>query len=139
MSIARKNREVYVINWSNIPNEIPGHYNYNGEIDKMTNKNSLIILSVIAIIMYLFFILMERIPKVWNTGGVKITESNKVKVYRISKNLLVSVKLIVVSVFSYLTMLTASGMNVPVIFVPIFLIIIFGTIIYFLVKLLTVK
>ena len=41
-----------ILSWNEIPNQIPGHYNVAGEIDRMTSKNSLIILYIVAIIMY---------------------------------------------------------------------------------------
>lgn len=128
-----------ILTWDKIPNEIPGHYNGAGEIDKITSKNSLIFLQVVTIIMYLFLSIIEKIPQMWNTGGVKITEENKELVYRTAKNLFVSVKMIMVLVFSYLTINSSKGTNLPVAFMPIFLIIIFGTIIYFTIKLLRIK
>lgn len=128
-----------VLTWDKIPNEIPGHYNGAGEIDKITSKSSLIVLQIVTIIMYIFLSIIENIPQIWNTGGVEITEQNKELVYRTSKNLLVSVKMIIVVAFSYLTINSSKGTNLPIAFTPIFLIIIFGTVIYFTIKLLKIK
>lgn len=128
-----------ILTWDKIPNEIPGHYNGAGEIDKITNKNSLIVLQVVTIIMYLFLSIIERIPQIWNTGGVKITEENKELIYRTIKNLSVFVKMNIVLAFSYLTINSSKGRNLPMTFTPIFLIAIFGTIIYFTIKLLRIK
>jgi len=128
-----------ILTWDKIPNEIPGHYNGAGEIDKITSKSSLIVLQVVTIIMYLFLSIIEKFPQMWNVGGVKITEQNEGLIYRTSKNLLVSVKMIIVVAFSYLTINSSKGTNLPVAFTPIFLIIIFGTVIYFTIKILRVK
>lgn len=128
-----------ILTWDKIPNKIPGHYNGAGEIDKITSKSSLIVLPIVTIIMYLFLFIIENIPQIWNTGGVKITEKNKALVYRTTKNLLVSIKMIIVIVFSYLTINSSIGTNLPVAFIPIFLIIMFGTIIYFIFKLVRIK
>ena len=123
-----------MISWSAIPNEIPGHYNIVGEIDKITNKNYLIVLFAVGWGMFILISTVEKFPQIWNTG-VQVTEKNKEKVYRILKNMLGTIKLLISVVFSYLTVHSTLAENLPIIFSPVFLILIFGSIIYFIIKL----
>lgn len=126
------------INWNNIPDEISGHYNAMGEIDRMGSKGELLVTPIIAWLMYLGMTVIERFPQIWNTG-VTVTEENKERVYRILKNMLGTVKLIVVSVFVYLTINSAQAISLAVWFLPVFLILMFGSIIFFIIKLVRAK
>lgn len=89
--------------WAGLPAEIPGHYNAWGQIDKYTGKGSLIALLLVAWALYLVMSVIERFPGLWNTG-VAVTKENKHRIYRILKDMLKTVKLLVVIVFTYLLM-----------------------------------
>lgn len=115
-----------VINWGNIPNEIPGHYNAAGEIDRITDKNSILVLLAVTWIMYIGLTAITHFPSIWNTG-VTVTEENKGKVYRILKYMLVTEKLLVVCIFSFLTIHSTMGDALPAFFLPVFLTLVFGT------------
>ena len=127
-----------LISWQHIPQKVPGHYNVLGEIDKMTSKESLIPLFITSWIMYIGLSVIEKFPQIWNTG-VKVTEKNKGKVYRILKSMLSTVKLLTVVVFAYLTVNSAMAKPLSVWFLPIFLSLMFGSLIFFIVKLVTAK
>lgn len=126
-----------IISWDKIPAEIPGHYNAAGEVDKISNKNSLIINLALGWILFIGISVIEKFPQVWNTG-IQITEQNKEKVYSILKNMIGTMKLLVALVFSYLTVQTTTGGNLPLLFLPVFLILMFGTIAFFIYKLVRV-
>jgi uncharacterized membrane protein len=126
------------INWNNIPDKIPGHYNFMGVVDRWGNKGELIILPIVGWITYLGMTTLEQFPQVWNTG-VTVTAENKERVYLILKNMLVTVKLLVVINFVYLTITSALGKNLPIWFLPVFLILMFGSIIFFTIKLFRAK
>lgn len=126
------------INWNSIPGKIPGHYNAMGEIDRMGSKKELFLLPIIGWLMYSGMTLLEQFPKVWNTG-VTVTEENKERVYSVIKNMLNTMKLIVVAVFVYLTINSSQTMPLSVWFLPVFLTLMFGSIIFFIIKLVRVK
>ncbi|SEW44346.1 DUF1648 domain-containing protein [[Clostridium] fimetarium] len=126
------------LNWSTIPDKIPGHYNAMGQIDRMGSKGELLILPIIGWLIYLFLTVIEKFPQIWNTG-VTVTEENKERVYRITKNLLNTVKLITVAVFVYLTINSSQAISLSVWFLPIFLILEFGSMIFFIIKLVRAK
>jgi uncharacterized membrane protein len=124
--------------WQHIPNEIPGHYNAMGEIDRITSKGSLVVLPIITWIMYAGMTVIGRFPQIWNTG-VAVTEENKKRVYRLLKNMLGTLKLLIVAVFTYLTVNSSMAKPLSPLFLPVFLIVMFGSLIFFIVKLVKVK
>lgn len=126
------------LNWSKIPDRIPGHYNAMGEIDRMGSKGELLVVPIINWIMYIGLTVIARFPQTWNTG-VTVTEENKERVYRVLKNMLITVKLIVVAIFSFLSINSAQAKALPVWFLPVFLLLMFGSIIFFIRKLVRVK
>lgn len=81
---------------------------------------------------------IEKFPQIWNTG-VQVTEQNKEQVYHILKNLLETVKLITVAVFSFITINSSLAIGLPMWFLPLFLVLMFGSITFFIVKLMKVK
>ncbi len=127
-----------ILNWSSIPNRIPGHYNAMGEIDRMGNKSELLVLPIITWLMYLGMSVVGRFPTVWNTG-VRVTKENKERVYRTIINMLNSMKLTIVAVFSYLSINSSRAVPLTAWFVPVFLILIFGSITFFIIRLIRVS
>lgn len=123
-----------IIMWGSIPDEIAGHYNAMGQVDRITKKSSIIAMPIINLIMYLGMTFIGMFPQIWNTG-VAITDENKHRVYRIIKDLLNTTKLLTVVVFSYLTINSATAKSLSPWFLPVFLILMFGSLIYFIVKL----
>lgn len=122
-----------IVQWNTIPDTIPGHYNASGMIDKMTDKSSLIGLQVITWILYILLTVVNHFPKIWNTG-VLITEENKVMVYSSLKHMLVMLKLSVSIIFSYLTLYSLVGENLPFLFLPVSMFGVFGIMGFWLIK-----
>jgi len=130
---------VYLLTtWDRIPDEIPGHYNAMGEIDRMTSKRSLIALPVITWIMYAGMTAIAKFPQIWNIG-ITVTEANKEKVYRVLKDMLGTNKVIVVATFTYLTVHSALAKPLSALFLPLFLSILFGSLLFFFIKLISIK
>jgi hypothetical protein len=121
------------LNWNSIPEKIPGHYNAMGKIDRMGSKKELLVLPIISWLMYLGMTALERFPQIWNTG-VTVTEENKERVYRVLKNMLSTMKLIVVAVFVYLTINSSQAISLSVWFLPVFITLMFGSIYIFYYK-----
>ena len=126
------------VKWSSIPDKIPGHYNAMGEIDRMGNKGELLILPIISWLMFLGMTVLEKFPQAWNTG-VKVTEENKERVYRTLKNMISTMKVIIVAVFSYLTINSAQALSLSAWFLPVCLILLFGSIIFYVIKMIKVS
>lgn len=127
-----------LISWGNLPDKIPGHYDALGNIDRWGSKNELIVLPIISWIMFIGISVLERYPKVWNTG-VKVTEENVYRVYSTLYDMIKTLKLMLVIIFSFLTINSIHMNNLPKIFLPIILVLIFGNLIYHLIKLYKIK
>lgn len=127
-----------ILNWNSIPDKIPGHYNAMGEIDRMGSKNELLVLLMISWLMYIGMTVLEKFPQAWNTG-VTVTEENKERVYKVLKNMISTMKLIMVTNFAYLTINSSLAMSLSVWFLPVFLTLMLGSIIYYIIKLNRVK
>lgn len=120
--------------WNNIPQKIPVHYNGAGVIDRWGNKGELLIVPIISWIMYLGITALEKSPQIWNTG-VQLTEQNKERVYRILKNFIGTEKVLMVAIFTFITINSSLSKSLPTWFLPVFLIIMFGSVILFIFKL----
>lgn len=123
-----------IISWSSIPDKIPGHYNAAGEVDRWGDKSELLFLPVLGWLLYIGITLLERFPQVWNTG-VTVTVENKERVYRILKNMIGTLKIMTVAIFTSLTINTAFAKALPVFFLPLILLLMFGFIIFFMIRL----
>ncbi|WP_426350811.1 DUF1648 domain-containing protein [Alloiococcus sp. CFN-8] len=124
--------------WDNIAQDIPSHYNGVGEADIISSKTSLLFTLAVAWILFIGLTVIERYPQIWNTG-VTITENNRERVYRTLKNMLNMIKLTLVGNFFYTIINSSLGLNLSPYFLPVFLILIFGTLTFFIVKLVKTK
>ena len=122
--------------WNQIPEKVPGHYNFAGEADSMTGKGTLILIPVMNWLMYLGISALEHFPQVWNTG-VEITAQNRERVYRILYHMIACLKLSVVLIFSFITSWHENYM--PPWFLAATLLLTFGPMIFFLVQLWRVR
>ena len=127
-----------IFNWGSIPDKIPVHYDWEGNIDRWGNKAELMILPIMSWFLYLLITGLQQIPLAWNTG-VKITEENEERVYRTLKYLMETLKLIMVADLSYMTINSLMGKSLSEGFTMIVLVAVFGDLIFWIVKLYQVK
>jgi len=118
--------------WNQIPDQVPGHYNAMGEIDRWGSKIEIIILPLMSIFIYAMTTGFSFFPQTWNIP-VKISDSNKEEIYKYSMSLLIFMKVEVVGMFFYITYFTVMAQPLPSYFLPIVLLVIFGTLIYFII------
>ena len=109
-----------------LPEKIPIHYNAAGVIDRYGNKLEIFILLIVTWVMYIGLSLVTRVPQFWNTG-VSVPAENKDRVYRILKNMLKIIKMEIIVIFCYLIYNTTTLYNLPKWFVPVFLVLLFST------------
>lgn len=118
-----------IINWSSFPDRVPGHYGANGNIDRWGAKGELLTIPLVGWILYIAITILEAYPQIWNTG-VTITKENKERIYKILKNMIVTVKLLTVGMFSYISIYQTTAAALPGYFLPSSLVLLFGTIAY---------
>lgn len=118
----------YVItNWNMIPEQIPSHFNFHGQIDSWSNKNMIFFPVLVCLFLYLLLTVAYFYPSMWNMP-VKITKENRVRAYHYTRNMITILKLELVSVFAYITLQTSKAEMLSQYFLPVFLTVIFGTI-----------
>lgn len=127
-----------IFHWVSIPDKIPAHYDWEGNIDRWGNKSELIFLPMMSWFLYLLITGLQQVPLAWNTG-VKITEENEERVYRTLKYLLETLKLIVVADLTYMTIYSLMGKSLSGWFTMIVLVAVFGDLIFWIVRLYQVK
>ena len=127
-----------IFHWGSIPDKIPAHYDWEGNIDRWGNKSDLIFLPMMSWFLYLLITGLQQVPLVWNTG-VKITEENEERVYRTLKYMLETLKLIVVADLTYITVNSLMGKSLSGWFTMIVLVAVFGDLIFWIVRLYQVK
>jgi hypothetical protein len=119
--------------WNQLPSQIPGHYNAMGKIDRWGSKNEILIMPIMGTLLYIFITVMSFFPQTWNLP-VKVTDENKETVYTSAKSLIIFTKVEVLSIFLYITYYTATTQPLPIAFLPVSMIILFSTIIFFTVR-----
>ena len=123
--------------WTIIPSEIPAHYNAVGEVDRWGGKGEILILPITALLMWVGMTVLEKFPHVYNY--MNLTKDNARAQYLNGRLLINVLKNEFVLLFSYITWKSiqiAIGENdsLGVWFLPVFLLIIFGSMGYFIVK-----
>lgn len=123
----------FIFKWTSLPDTIPMHYNFAGEVDRMGSKSGLIMLAIVMILLTGSLIIIEKHPKLWNTG-VEITEKNRVRVYTALRNMLCVTRFMLILVFSYLILVSCQLFTMEAWFMPTFIITCSIIVIYFIVK-----
>lgn len=126
--------------WSHIPDRIPTHFGQSGKADAWGGKGSLLLLPVFASIIYIILLVAESFPHTYNYL-CKITEQNAEFQYRNARMLIGCMKLIIIYLLVYIewklvqvALNKAEGLGIG--FLPVFIIILFGTIGFFIFRML---
>ena len=119
------------VSWGNIPDKIPGHYNFAGTVDRWGDKSELLVQLVVMAALFVLMTVLERFPRFWNTG-VEITKENKDRIYGLLKHMITSLKLVIVLVFTYITLYSTKAQPLSVWFLPIAVSLLLGTLAYYI-------
>lgn len=121
------------IKWTSIPDKIPSHYNSYGIADAWSGKASIIILPIVSIILYTSLTLLYFFSDIWNTP-VEVTNKNYLFVYQNTRSMISYLKLVLIATFSYMSICAAQGKALGKLFLPLELIIVFGVVFWFIIK-----
>lgn len=123
-----------LVNWGNLPEQIPSHYDFKGQPDAYGGKGSLITSMVIGWVMLLTMMILGIFPKMWNTG-VERTPANEAVINRIVRDMLSVMEISMAVLFGYMMVVPVIGTSMGIWFMPLFLALIFGNIIVTVVRL----
>lgn len=122
-----------IINWNNIGENVPIHYNSAGQSDSLGSKSSLIILPIVTIIVNISMSGVLLCPQALNIP-IKLTEENYVKAYDLTRDLMNFIRIAINISFLYMTIMSANGKPLGSWFLLIFLTIIFMPIVIYYIK-----
>jgi uncharacterized membrane protein len=124
--------------WSSIPERIPTHFGFSGQPDSWGSKYSLLLLIGVAAVLYLTLTVLQRFPHIYNYAFA-LTDANRRQQYLLARQLMTAMKAELAGVFTFIiyrTIQVALGQadNLTAYFLPVFLVLIFGTIIVYFVR-----
>ena len=112
-----------IIFWSKIPDEIPMHYNAAGVVDNWSDKNSLILL--FFVVLMLMGVMSIAVYVVKSNMESKYSKEAEKSTMRIAYPIIVMMNLVVQIMFAYITFCTVTSRTLGSMFLPIFLTAIF--------------
>ncbi len=126
------------ISWSALPESMPRHFNFAGSPDAWGGKNIELIFPIISLIIYAGITIMSRFPHIINYP-YPLTAENSQRQALIGRSFLYWLKTEIIWIFLYIewaTIQVAAGKSqgLGLGFMPVFLIIIFGSIALYLRK-----
>ena len=96
--------------WRRLPDRIPLHYDFSGNITGYGGKASILIMPIISALLYTVISVAEHLPpESWNTGGIRVTHENAEHVYTCLHHLLSSTKCIFIAFHTGITVCQALG------------------------------
>ncbi len=90
---------IILILWHRLPEQIPTHYNAAGQIDGYGGRGTLLLMPLIGLVGDLVIALVGRFPRSWNTG-VRVTVLNRIRVYRLVRDLMADLRLSMALLFA---------------------------------------
>lgn len=91
-----------ILAWGKLPDEIPGHFNGLGEVDRWGSKIELFILPFIGLFLWIVMWLLEKAPYMHNYPS-RLDESNVKAFYLNSRKILNQVKNICLILFAFIS------------------------------------
>lgn len=121
--------------FTQLPDKIPTHFNLQGQPDDWSSKWIIFVLPLVVLGIYSAFNYLTQRPYLFNYAQ-KITEENAADLYRSAKMLLITLRCIIIYTFFFISWQTvrisqgqAEGLGSW--FLPLFLCLIIGTIVFY--------
>jgi uncharacterized membrane protein len=129
--------------YNTLPDTIPKHFNGAGVPDAFGNKSGILFIPILVLGMYILFTVLSKFPQAYNYP-MEINEENAEFQYKAARAMMIVIKAEIVGCFTYVEFRTvmvalgkAKGLGIG--FLPVFLVLVFGTIIVYMVKTLKSK
>lgn len=127
-----------LVNYFDLPDIIPIHYNSAGQVDGYGNKANILILPIVSTILFIGLTVLNKYPHVFNYP-IEITDSNAWYQYTNATRMIRYLKLIIVIILGLIVFRTIQHINgdlngLGTWFLPFVLVMIFIPILYFFVQ-----
>ena len=100
------------IMWQQVPDQVPLHYDFSGNVTDYGGKGSMVLLLAIAWVSFAGMTILVKFPNTWNMP-VKVTAENVERLYSITRGMLEVVKFIIVILFAFMVITTIIGTEFP--------------------------
>ncbi len=101
-----------VINWPQIPDQVPTHFGFNGEADAYGGKGTLIFMDILAWGLLIGMTVISKYPNKMNYP-VKVTEENKNRLYFLGIIMLEITKFFTGILFALIIICISLSANIP--------------------------
>jgi hypothetical protein len=121
-----------IVSWPGLFHKIPTHFNFLGRADSWGGRGSVLIAPIFMSVLYIILTVTSRFPESFNYM-VNITEENARRQYQNARTFIVWLKTEITFMFLYLEWQSiqvsiSKSIGLGVWFLPVFFIILFGTI-----------
>lgn len=99
-----------VVNWGQIPDQIPTHFTITGQPDAYGGKPMLIFLVVISWVMFILLTISVKFPRMWNFP-VEVTDENRDVLFAIARFMMEILKFLTAILMAVIMMATALSIN----------------------------
>ena len=122
-----------MISWGSLPEQVPGHYNAAGEVDRWGSKYEILTLPIIGVFLWVTMFFVEKNPHTYNYPS-RLNESNAPAFYANSRKQMNMLKNACLFLFSCLTIQNVrialgDAQSLGAWFLPLLLIITIGPIV----------
>lgn len=132
-----------IVSWARLPNKIPTHFDFSGRVDSWGGKGSLLIVPIFMAVLYIILTITSKFPESFNYM-VNITEENARRQYQNARTSMAWLRAEITVMFLYLewqgiqvAINKSTGLGLW--FLPVFLIIVFGTLGVYIYKMFQLK
>ena len=101
---------VVLVNYANLPDEIPTHYNGSGEADGFSHKNEIFALPIVTTILFAGLTIINRFPHIFNYP-TEITPDNAALQYKFMTRMIRFLKLSIAVIFLMIVLGTVATAN----------------------------
>lgn len=124
--------------YTDLPDKIPAHFNAAGSVDSYGSRATLWLLPGIGFALWLIMTILARFPYIFNYP-VNISSDNAEIQYRLSTRMMRVLKTVILIMFSFISyrtikIATGNSEGLGVVFLPLFLMITFGVITIYMIK-----
>ena len=120
---------VYVmINWTQMPEQIPLHYDLAGNVTDYGGKAAIIPILAITWVIFVLMTVLVKFPKLWNIP-VTVTKENFERVYGITRGMLEVVKFEAMLLMIITIISAVKGSEFPMVLMTVLMVIILMTVV----------
>ena len=118
---------IILMNWGQLPEQIPTHFTITGEADAYGGKGSLVFLIVLAWVLFIMLSLSVKFPNMWNFP-VQVTEENKDRLFAIARFMIEILKFLTCILLSLIMLTSALSFALPSVAMVILFVAIMATV-----------